>query len=450
MFLSLRQALQEVHIHAVENRVVRFALNGEVPRATQKLGYTPMAVKKLCNEINKMQSKISQRLELKVEKDQLFKLRSKDSYFQVDRGRPPISLQQLINQDSRPLTEKTKRILAVLLSYAILHLHGTPWLQSTWDSSRILFFQTSTSTIPLRPFIQADFIQEIASKDAHAGGLAGHSKSHESEVDVDPDDVDPDDLDQCDVDPDDFEHPFPTLVTFAIILMELYFATPFSELARNRGFELPQGTENRKRSLDVTTIFHKYKREIPQNSPFYSGIEKCLDPRTWENESGRPIDDDMLRVLLYQEVIRPLEDDLCDAFTFITIEELDKIAEQVDVGAWGRTIPNMPPNGPSSGASNPPVEPTLFQQFQQFPRAHAGAQQPVLVALSWYPNSPGLSASSTPSLEYEAPKFYDDETSSENHSSIEYVLGHQTFPSFPGQHKSLVVLSSLPLTQHLG
>lgn len=349
--------------------MVRFSLDGEVPRATQKLGYTPMAVKKLCNEINKMQSRISQRLELKVEKDQLFKLRSKDSSSQVDRGKPPISLQQLINQETRPLTEKTKRILAALLSYAILHLHGTPWLQSTWDSSRILFFQTSTAKIPLRPFIQADFAQEIASEDVRAGGLKGHSNLHVSEVAVDPDDLDPDDLD-----PDDFEHPFPTLVTFAIILMELYFTTPFSELARNRGFELPHGTENRKRSLDVTTIFNKYKREIPQNSSFYYGIEKCLDPRTWENESGQLVNDDKLRVLLYQEVIRPLEDDLCDAFTFITIEELDKIAEQVDVGAWGRTIPNMPPNDPSDGPSNPPVESTLLQQLQQFPRTHGGSQ----------------------------------------------------------------------------
>lgn len=104
-----------------------------------------------------------------------------------------------------------------------------------------------------------------------AGGQKGHSNLHGSGVTVRPDDLDPDDID-----PDDFEHPLPTLVTFAILSMELHFTTPFSELARNRGFELPQGTENRKRSLDATTMFNKYKLKIPQNSSFYYGIDICV------------------------------------------------------------------------------------------------------------------------------------------------------------------------------
>ncbi|KAF7553489.1 hypothetical protein G7Z17_g3625 [Cylindrodendrum hubeiense] len=388
IFLSLRQVLQKVHVNAVRKSVVQFAINGEILGAPPKLGYKPMPVKKLCNEIHKMQSKISQRLELKVEKDQLFKLRSKDSCFQVDREKPPISLQQLINQDSRPLTEKTKRILAVLLSYAVLHLHGTPWLQPTWDSSKILFFQTSSSTIPLRPFIQTDLAQEIVSKGACDKESGNQYNKDVFNDDFDPDDFDPDDLDPDDIDPDDFEHPFPALVSLAILLMELYFATPFDVLERNRGFELPQGTESCKRSLDVASIFDKYKREIPQNSPFYYAIEKCLDPRTWENETGQRLDDEMLRVTVYEEITRPLEDDLCDAFTFITMEDLDKIAEQVD-------------------------------QYRQLAGPRAGAQQPLFVALNWYPNSPGLSRPLTPNFEYEAAKFYDDEISSETHSPAE-------------------------------
>ncbi|KPM38858.1 hypothetical protein AK830_g7710 [Neonectria ditissima] len=428
MFLSLPQALQEVHVHTVRESVVRIIIDDDKQVPPKKLNYKPMVVKELCEQIQKMQKKTSQRLEFKVERGRLLKLRSEKSCFQVDRAKPTISLQQLINQSSRPLTEKTKRILAVLLSYAVLHLHGTPWLPPSWDSSKILFFQTLSSTVPLRPFIRTD----LSSQDTLLGQSpieesVGHCGLDMTDVDeIDPDDLDPDDFGQDGLDPDDFEHPFPTLVTLAVVLMELYFATPFEELARNRGFDLPEGTESRKRSLDVSSIFNEYRREMPQNSPFYYAIEKCLDPRTWENDDGEKLDDDMLRVMVYEEVVRPLEDDLCDAFTFITIEKLDEIAENVDVGAWGRTIQNMQFDG-QQRVSSPPVEQAMLPHSHQFPGLQAHIQQPLFVALNWSPaNFPGLvsniSRPWTPSFDYEAAKFYDDEMPSGCHSNTEYVF----------------------------
>jgi hypothetical protein len=298
-----------------------------------------MVVKMLCRQIQKMQEKptmIAQRLELMVKRGQLLKLRSERSCFRIDRKRPPVSLQQVIKDRSRPLTEKTKRIPAVLLSYAVLHLHGPPWLQPTWDSSQILFFQTSSSRIPLRPFIPmplsgqdilADYLGPGCPTSDNFGSGTFASDEFES-----------DDFGSDDLDADDFEHPFPALANLAVMLMELYLATPFEKLARRCGFALSGGAESRMRSLDAAVVFNEVKLEMPQKSQFYHAIDRCLDPKMWQDELGRNLDDDLLRTKVYQEVVGPLEDELCDAFHYITVEELDEIAQSVDIGSWGQTI----------------------------------------------------------------------------------------------------------------
>ncbi|KAK7423676.1 hypothetical protein QQX98_000866 [Neonectria punicea] len=427
MFLTLPQALQEVHVHTVRESVMRIVANGEAQVAPKKLGYKPMVVKGLCEQIQKMQNKTSQRLEFKVERGRLLKLRSEKSCFQVDRTKPAITLQQLVNQSARPLPEKTKRILAVLLSYAVLHLHGTPWLRPTWDSSSILFFQTLSSTVPLRPFIRTDFNSQdvVLSQDPTVDSMHYCTSDLPDMDDIDPDDVDPDDLDQGDLDPDDFRHPFPTLVTLAVILMELYFATSFEVLARNRGFDLP-GTEGGKRWLDVSSIFNEYRCDIPQNSPFYYAIEKCLNPKTWENDMGEPLDDEMLRVVVYEQIVLPLEDDLCNAFTFITIEKLDEIAETLDVWAWGQTIQEMQSDGKSNRVSSPPVDQASHQLGLQLAGLQSAIQKPLFVALNWPPSHfpdivPNIGRPLTHNSEYEAARFYDDEMSSGASSHAERV-----------------------------
>lgn len=370
LFLSLPQALQEARVRAVRARTVCIVVGNEIepPAKRLKLDQKPMVVKRLCDSILKMQKHTSQRLELKVEKGQLFKLRSERSCSRFDRKKPPISLRQLINQTSRPLTEKTKRILAVLLSYAVLHLHGTPWIQATWDSSKIFFFQTSSCKVPLRPFIQGDLCGQESSfvmdRDLE---LLNQDIPGESGSDVEG--ASSNDPDDDDIDPDDFDHPFQTGVSLAVLLMELFFAIPFDILARNHGFELSENMDSAKSSLDIAAIFNVCKHDIPQTSAFYDAIDKCLDPRTWQNDLGETLNDEMLRTVIYQSVVRPFEDDLCDAFTFITIEQLEKIAEEMDVNDWGGTIPNSQLDGPPRKQdSRPLADHHQSQPWDRFPQ----------------------------------------------------------------------------------
>ena len=78
-----------------------------------------------------IQSYLSAVLGFMVERGLLWKLRSETSRSRIDKSQEPISLEYFIKERSDALTEKTKRVLAVLLSYAVFHLYGTPWLQPT-------------------------------------------------------------------------------------------------------------------------------------------------------------------------------------------------------------------------------------------------------------------------------------------------------------------------------
>ncbi|VUC32850.1 unnamed protein product [Clonostachys rosea] len=421
MLLSSHHDWQETHVHTVRKRVVRFMVDNETqqsPPAKNHLDYKPMPVKRLCDQLKKMQQMASKRLEFKVENGRLLKLRSEKSKFRIDKRKPPMSLQQFIRESPRSLTEKTKRILAVLLSYTVLHLHDTPWLQPSWNSSNIFFFQTLSSNIPLRPFIQTQLtVQDLDDQDEHKPqSNAGRDAFLERDPDdLDPDDLDPDDPDPDDIftDPDDIEHPFPTLVTLAVVLMELYLAAPFNILAKNRDLYFPEDVDSRTRSLDVASVFNEYKREIPQNSQFHYALEKCLDPRTWEDDNGRKLDDQALSVKIYEEVVRPLEDELCDAFDFIRIEELDTTAENLDFRSWGQAIYHNEEDTSSRGT---PV--SLREGIFSSPRRGLAKMND---SVSSYLSSPDLGSGHhmVTSSEYMAAKFYDDEKASDSHSRLE-------------------------------
>lgn len=415
MFLSMQQDWREVHVHTVRETSVRFA---DQPK--KLLGYQPAKVRNLCGPFEKIQKMASHRLELKVERGRLWKLRSEKSNFTIDRTKTPVSLEQFIKDRSGSLTEKTKLILAVLLSYAVLHLHGTPWLQPTWNSSSIIFFQTASSTIPLRPFIQAQLVQESIDE-----ATLGHAVQHE-ELAYDPDNSDSDGFDPDDVDPDDLVlHHCPSVVTLAVMLMELYLATPFEILAKKYGVGLPDGIQNRTISIDAVSVFQECESEIPDK--FRSAVEKCLDPKIWQDENGRKLDDHMLRTIIYQEVVQPLEDELSNAFSSISIDELDRIAQTLDFSNWGQTIQNQQTEGLSpwlhpEDAYGLPNESMSAPHFQYLTGLHGPYQQPPsrawdhLAAHAPY-IAQKLEKKMNHEVDYKSSKFFDDETLSEDHSS---------------------------------
>uniref|UniRef100_A0A8H7K8C9 Peptidase S8/S53 domain-containing protein n=1 Tax=Bionectria ochroleuca TaxID=29856 RepID=A0A8H7K8C9_BIOOC len=449
MLLSSHHDWQEVHVRTIRKRALHFIVDNETqpsPPPKEELDYKPMPVKKLCDQLRKMQQMASKRLELKVENGRLFKLRSEKSKFRIDKRKAPISLQEFIRESPRSLTEKTKRILAVLLSYTVLHLHDTPWLQPSWNSSNILFFQTLSANIPLRPFIQTQLTvqdlndqgQDEQKPQSNSGGVEFLGR--------DPDGIDPDDIF---TDPDDNEHPFPTLVTLAIVLMELYLAAPFDILAKKCGLCFPEHVD--RGSLDVASVITEYKREIPQNSQFHHVLEKCLDSRIWKDDNGRKLDDQALSVRIYGEVVRPLEDELCDAFDFIKIEELDATAENLDFRGWGQAIYQHEEDTSSRGTPVSLTEEIFPNQRRDWAKINH--------SISSHAPSPCLGSGHhlATGSEYVAAQFYDNEKPSDSHSRLEmddymqWRLKHQAvhrkfidpfLKQLPGNPVKIAVLDS--------
>ncbi|QGA21462.1 hypothetical protein EYB26_009173 [Talaromyces marneffei] len=394
IFLSVQKEWHEANVHVAKTgTAIRFTK--EDP---SKKKLPAMKVKNLCEPIKKR--KQFDRIKLRVDDDGiLWKLRSEKCCFAIDESKPPVSLQQFIQDQYRSLTDKTKRILAVVLGYTVLYLHETPWLPSTWGPSSILFFHTTSSSIPLKPFIQTKLAHD-------------HTKTSEAE-DIDPDDFDPDDLDPDDI----MMHQCPHLVTLGIVLMELYLATTFEELAEKYNIPLNERT----RSIDAELVFSKCKSEIPENSQFHCAVEKCLDPKVWEDENGARLDDQTLKITIYQEVIRPLEDELNHAFSYIPIEDLDRIAQSLDLGSWGQIAQQVNAR-PVVAAPKSPNESiySVKQQQQLFlpGQWHVGTPLVVPIFQQSVPNQITLyHEEKSGQLDYKRMRFFDDETVSEEHSA---------------------------------
>lgn len=348
IFLSMEQAWYEARVQATEKMAITCVVEPAVElsqRYSSRRKVKPMRVKCLCGPIAKIQTKAfrdTYRLEFEVTSDQLFKLQSAKSSFRVDRTKEAVSLDQLLRIGAR-FTGKTKRILNVLLSSAVLHLHKTPWLSTTWSSSDVLFFRTASSAIPLKPFIQVRLSgigNGCLSRDEaeNAGCLTLDGTASGAYDDTDPDDIDPDDVD-CDPD-DTMPHHCPMLVSLAVILMEIYFKMPFEDLARKYGETLPHQNELQTNLtyLVVDTVFKACHEEMPENTQFHFAVERCLDSMMWEDEQGNKLDDDTLRSRIYDNIVHPLEIELTQAHSSIPIEDLDTYAQDIDFTNWNQPI----------------------------------------------------------------------------------------------------------------
>jgi hypothetical protein len=246
MFLSIMEDWQEVRVHSARKRTIQFAameakaITAQTANKRVKTTAKSMKIERLCETIFKMQKTRTHRLELRVNQGQLFKLRSKRSDQLIDLSKIPVSLDEIIRGEPQSFTEKTKRILMVLLSHAVLHLLDTPWLQSMWNSSKVIFFRTKNSEMPLKPFLDTSLSSYILPR---------------SDVSIDTYKCKDDNVNLNDLDPDD--HPYPTIVALAVMLMEIFFVAPFDELAQRFDVRITGEMAGLSQYLDADMVFRK-------------------------------------------------------------------------------------------------------------------------------------------------------------------------------------------------
>ncbi|KAE8168390.1 hypothetical protein BDV40DRAFT_294931 [Aspergillus tamarii] len=305
---------QETHIHATppqKKAKVTIAIHEQHQKPRKKRGSHRVPVSRLCDHIKPRQ--IFCCLNLGVEDGQLWKFRSSDN--RLPTGAMPISLEKVIEAHPTSLGDKIKRVLAVLLGYCILHLHGTPWLQPSYlNSSNILFLATPTS-VPLRPFIHTE--------------VEGNSLSSEysDELDESHDGVDPDDLPL---------HSHPSLVMLAILLMEVHMAMPILSLAGSPDIKWAplQSVDENSRYRIATEAFKKCASDFSDN--YRGAVAKCLDPDIGFDSDDNELDEVDLKRLIYEEIVQRLEDELDQGFSeTISSDNLDEVAPTLNLNSWG-------------------------------------------------------------------------------------------------------------------
>ncbi|RBA21720.1 hypothetical protein FPRO05_00069 [Fusarium proliferatum] len=354
MFLSTHYDWQEVRVHATGNQGVPDAVGSQQPKR-KRMEARSLKIKRLCEVVAKTKSMTAYRLELKVLQNQLYQLQPEICNSAIDTSQNAVSLDYILRHTRGSFTERTKRILAVILASTIFHLYDTPWLQPTWGSSDVLFFHTSSSTTLFRPFINSTLSSFQPPRNEKPSKTFGPN-----------DMVDGTEADDTDVE-DFFNHPCPTVITLALLLLELYFETPFDILVRKFNTKLGTNTKSSAfaRYLDANLVFQACKAEIPLNSQFYLALTNCLDPKVWQDEDGETLDTLALRTTIYQRVVLPLETELSQAYSSIPIEELDKFAQKLDFGRWGHL--NYNPHGDSQESVTSTQKSTSVDHRQSSP-----------------------------------------------------------------------------------
>ncbi|KAL4761002.1 uncharacterized protein BDW70DRAFT_160156 [Aspergillus foveolatus] len=327
---------QETRIQAVvpglpatRKAAVKFALPESSCEKVQNRRRRRLAVIRLCEQIEKLKSKPLMRLNLVVEDGKLWKDQSSRIEHPINQSDTQLSLADIIKYRPASITEKVKRVLAILLAYSVLHLHATPWMRpSNFRADYILFFGTS-ATIPLKPYLQSE-LNETRYDSAHR---------------IDADELDPDDLPS---------HPFPDIVMLAILLMEIYLIQPVESLAEQVGmdFENLELVDDNTRYSIAIAVYDRFKVDFPDN--YRQAIDRCLDPNLGFDENDEELSPDGLKMLIYDEIVQPLEEELDQGFgNTIQIEKLDEIAQTMDLSRWGQMRQPKPVSPMSTTPSTP-------------------------------------------------------------------------------------------------
>ncbi|KAK2055145.1 subtilisin-like protein [Colletotrichum caudatum] len=429
LHISRQGPWHTTRFHAKKESTVQWASNGEIKSPMSKLT-KPMRIKTLCEFFNKIDIKTVAfvRFELEATKERLYKRRSERVNQEFDATKKAISLEDFLRSRSRRLTEKTKRILAVILSSAVLHLENTSWLPTDWGSSDVLFFHAASSTgIPLRPFIKTRIPEQEPTETGRLSVVAELGSQNtlvdqaDSDSSAESDDIDPDDLSL---------HKCPVMVTLAIMLMEVWFGIPFDELAQKFSVQLAEDIEpsNFLKCLDASLVFEKCGEEIPENSQFHKAIKNCLEPNVWVEEDGSEIEAYELRTRIYEQVVKPLETELTQAYSSIAMDELDEIAANLDIANWDDPIRMFPPqqteavisresllHAAESGNTHSPSSTASLSSIR-VSRPHTRTQptytpQPYHIPVIYIqsPSSTPLTSYSPPvELNWQASQFFDD------------------------------------------
>ncbi|KAL8658450.1 MAG: hypothetical protein Q9226_000982 [Calogaya cf. arnoldii] len=189
---------------------------------------------------------------------------------------PAVSLQTLLyNSHHLPLIAKRK--LAVILARSLLQLHEGLWLGKEWSKQQITFFYATSNDIDYqRPYVTTRF-------DATDQAVPDFSLFHRNA----------------------------SILALGILLIEIHTGKPI-EMYRSPK-DLLNGTEVNA-NTDLTVADRVVKSLDDCSLGYKDAIQACLDT-SWVPVAQRvSLDDELTRNGLYDDVVRPLEDEVQHLF----------------------------------------------------------------------------------------------------------------------------------------
>ncbi|KAL9600268.1 MAG: hypothetical protein Q9219_003313 [cf. Caloplaca sp. 3 TL-2023] len=270
-FFSTTSTAEKAHVSWMEGSVL-------LQRKEDVCKYECIALNHICDALQK--GLTSHCLNFLVEdagdEPTLWQLRPQPRQSRLLESAPAVSLQSLLyNSHHLPLIAKRK--LAVILARSLLQLHEGLWLGNEWSKQHITFFYEDPNTIDYqRPYITTSF-------DGDEQPRPDFSLFHRNA----------------------------SILALGILLVEIHTGKPI-EVYRTPQ-DLSRGTEVNA-NTDWTVADRVVKSLDDCSLGYKDAIQACLDT-SWVPAAQRvSLDDELTRNGLYDDVVRPLEDEVHHLF----------------------------------------------------------------------------------------------------------------------------------------
>ncbi|KAL3426805.1 hypothetical protein PVAG01_00314 [Phlyctema vagabunda] len=274
-----REEIESGHIVKEGRPVVRFADKEEdvQPKSISRVPRHYIETEPVC-ELIKEAHKNNNSLELCFDGEKLWQARYHGSRI-LPKLEAGIPLKDLLGDSNSRLTLKEQRVLAVVLSHAILHYCESEWISDTWTKEHVNFFTTTNGPDLMRPYLATQFQHHAESPQQNSTNI--------------------------------YSHPSPPLLSLGILLLEIYLSKPIESLWD------PEDTDNGYEGVNTNWITAE-KLLDKMGDDLYEGyrnaIGACLKIDYVGVELTVSLDDAEFRELVYERVVIPLETELENGF----------------------------------------------------------------------------------------------------------------------------------------
>ncbi|RBR08918.1 uncharacterized protein FIESC28_10098 [Fusarium coffeatum] len=302
-------------------------------------------------------------LHLALENGIFQRLRPQLKSFGSDRVSRTIPLLALFNRQKELLRGesvlplKGKRILALTLASALLQFLETPWLQFSFDHSKIQFFEPmKDGELPdiTKPFLSLEHVPTVSARTTHTSE-GSDSLKH-------------------------IVHPNASVLALGILLCELHYCIPVELMSKRSNAE--KGVND-----DMYTCLDKLEDlEDDAGVDYYLATKACLTGDYYPTGECAGFEDVSVQRLFYQNVVKRLEAVVSKSWG-IRLDNLGSFDSRQNTSCWGsigREVVRLHTSEVSRASPSPLSERSmenLLSSIYQFVDLDVDHVEPVRIAI---------------------------------------------------------------------